>query len=675
MGTGRRLAAGLVAATVVASVACVPPPEPNTLLQPGGHLDPTPAAEDRPWPLHLIDGRYRGANALGPGDVNHDGLTDYVTNYEFDQRYVISLHPPAGSDPATAWQTIDLRSSTARAGQGSDTENAALGDLDGDGNLDVAGVQGGHNTPFWEGYEPGVRIIWGPHPGEDVTDAANWVDAGRLPDSLDSGHLLWVQVRDLDADGAPDLVIGGRQLFLGGPYSSVNWMEAPADPADRRDLTKWVRHDIDPDARSGHGFEWGDMDGDGLDDLVLNNADFDTANVHESVTWYRNPGPAAAAARPWDAHVIDMDPAFEPKPGLSVVDFDGDGRTDVLTTTAMAVYWYRNDPAEPSGFEKVVIPKPAETQQFSRPVRAADVDGDGRLDIVGGLVHEDGLLPEDEYSLYWMEHSGPDPRTATWTTHVIKYGPGRTMLMTPFGEKWDMMSLEDVDGDGDLDVVANSEEWYVNDGFEVTAWENVRNPESQSVMWFENTLDEPARTSSPAAAGSPVVIEAEDATILGGGPLVPRSQHGTGRYAGFSASGYLQGFRGLSTNVDPGATELEKATGAFSANRAGSVRYDVSLPAGDTVELWVRRLVPASFGYTASASQRDSIWASIDGGAHAALDQLGGPTNTWVWQEVATDVALSAGDHQLTLELREPGYALDQLVLAPTGWAPPAGPA
>lgn len=674
MRSRRALGAGTIAAVLTAAISCVPPIPPNTDLVPGGTVEPDPAPADRPWPLHLIDGRYRGANALGPGDVNHDGLTDYVTNYEFDQRYVISLHPPAGADPTAAWQTIDLLSSTAVPGHGSDTENAALGDLDGDGNLDVVGAQGGHITPFWEGFEPGVRVIWGPSPGEDVTDAGNWVDAGRLPASLDIGHTLSVEVRDVDGDGAPDIVSGGRQLFLGGPYSSINWFEAPADPAQRRDLSKWVRHEIDPVARSGHGFEWGDFDGDGAEDLVLNNADFDTAEAHESVTWYRNPGPAAVSTSgPWQANVIDMDPGFGPKPGTEVVDLDGDGRTDVLTTTAEDIYWYRNDPGEPTGFEKVVITKPVETHQFSRPVRVGDLNGDGRPDIVGGLVHEDGNLPEDEYSLFWMEYSGTEPAADNWTTHVVKYGPGRTMLMEAFGEKWDMMSLHDVDGDGDLDVVANSEEWFVNDGFEFTPWDAVANPESQSVMWFENTLDEPTELKLADPGDVPLVIEAEDPTILTGGPLVPRSRFGAGRYAGFSATGYLQAFRGLSTLLDPTATESERAAGAFSSSRPGHVRYDLFLPTEATRDLWVRRLVPSTFGYTDSTAQRDSVWASIDGGQWAALDQVSAPANTWVWVKVASEVALGAGEHQIALKFREPGYAIDQIVLAPLGWVPPVG--
>lgn len=675
-GPRTALVAPAVAPAVVAAVvallaaACATAPEPPGRLVPGPGPAAAVEATARTWPMHLVDGRWRGANALGLGDVDGDGLTDAVTNYEFDQRYVVALHPPAGEDPRGPWPTIDLPSTTARPGAGSDTEHATLADLDGDGRLDVIGAQGGHPTPFWEGFEPGVRVYWAPPPGTPVTDASAWTDGRRIPASLDAGHQLYVDTRDLDADGATDIVVGGRQLFLGGPYTSLYWLEAPADPADRRDLGAWVRHPIDADAWSAHGFRWGDLDGDGDDDLVNANADFDTPDPEDAVGWYENPGPATAADGEWAYHEITREPALEPKPGLAVADLDGDGRTDVVTQTARHVLVLRNDPGAAGGFTRVEIPKPAATQQFSRPIRVVDLDGDGRLDLVGGLVHEDGLLATDHYAVFWMRHDGDPLDPGGWTTHPIRFGPGRTMLLGAFGEKWDHIEPVDVDGDGDLDLMANSEEWWVNDGLEATFFDTVTGIESQSVVWFENTLDEPERVTTPARPDGPTVVEAEATTFHAGGALVARSAAAED----VGGWGWLQALRSLGTDVDPEATDAERRAGVRGADRPGGARFTFEVGTGGADELWARRRVPATFGYGNGGARSDSIWASLDGGPFALLDGRAPAPGTWSWVRVAEDLQLGAGRHDLTLRLAEPGYAVDQLVVAPAGWSPPSGP-
>ena len=663
---GRALTCALVAATL-GLVACTTEP-PHDPLVPGATIAPPPAPADRPWPMHLIDGRYRGSNAVGLGDVNGDGLDDVVSNYEFDQRYVISFHPPAGSDPRTSWSTVDLLSNSMDEGRFSDTENAALADLDGDGNLDVIGAQGGHVTPFWEGYEPGVRMIWGPSK-DRVTQASAWTDAGRFPATVEQGHFLWVQARDVNGDGATDIVYGGRVLFSNQARGAIRWLEAPTDPARRRDLSAWESHAIDPQQWDGHGFQFGDVDGDGNPDLVEANADFDTPTDEQTVVWYRNPGPGTDAQRaPWPRTEIDRDPTFDAKPGLALADLDGDGRLDAITQTADDVYWYRQTGATPPEFQKVVIPKDPRARQFARPIRVADMDGDGKLDLVGALVHEDGSLPEDKAAVFWMGYTGATPGTGNWVTHVIRYGSGRTMLIPAFGEKWDNMSLSDVDGDGRLDVVANIEEWWVNDGGEVAQWNFVTGAQSQSVVWFENTMDEPAPATTES--GGRAVVEAEDPTVAGGGTLVPRSV-----VPGASQGRYLQDFRTLAPLLDPDATPEEKVGGYMSSSRPGSARYDVTL-SGGSYTVWLRRYVPTSFGYGGGGTSADSIWMSVDGGGSAAIDDGAAPAGSWQWVEVPGPVTLGAGTHQLTLKGRESGYAVDQIVLsADPSWAPGTGPA
>ncbi|TFG31722.1 hypothetical protein EU528_05540 [Candidatus Thorarchaeota archaeon] len=89
--------------------------------------------------------------------------------------------------------------------------------------------------------------------------------------------------------------------------------------------------------------------------------------------------------------------------------------------------------------------------------------------------HWDGSLPVNKAAVFWMEYSG-DYENGTWTTHVIKWGDGFQGLGELNGEKWDQFIFEDVDRDGDLDIVANCEEFSFI-GFVYIA-----------VVWFENPL-------------------------------------------------------------------------------------------------------------------------------------------------------------------------------------------
>jgi hypothetical protein len=106
----------------------------------------------------------------------------------------------------------------------------------------------------------------------------------------------------------------------------------------------------------------------------------------------------------------------------------------------------------------------------------ADLNGDGKLDIVGMLIHRDGYLPKDRAAGFWMEYKGDAPTSLNWQTHIIKYGDGFQGQGLFRGEKWDQASFYDVDGDNDLDIVANCEEYHEPGKVHL------------AVQWFENPL-------------------------------------------------------------------------------------------------------------------------------------------------------------------------------------------
>jgi hypothetical protein len=607
-----------------------------------------------PWPMHAIDSRFRGANALSSGDANRDGRTDYVTNYEFDQRIVVALHPGAGRDPRQPWPTVVAWMPRPLVnGSGVNPEHSTLADFDGDGNLDVAVAQGESSMPFWEGSQPGIRLVWGP-PAERVLDEEAWVDGGRIPGTIDRGHLIYVLPLDVNGDGATDIVSGGRIHSGNGTKGGVIWIEAPADRAERRDLAQWVVHDIDPEQFSAHGLVPADIDMDGDMDLVLANADFDTPEQEEKILWYENPGTGRPEQKqPWPAHVIYQGNEFYPKPQVAVGDLDGDGLEDLVTQTDKDIYYFRKTGLAPVTWERTVIRKDPIAQGPSRALKVADIDGDGRQDIFGMLVHDGGVIAGDKASAFWMEWHGRAPGPDNWATHVIKWGSGKPMVLPIFGEKWDQVDITDVDGDGDLDAVANCEEWWEADIEFRFFWDPKVNARSVAVVWFENRVNEaPYRFEERAGV---CAIEAEHYTDSKDGTWIERSS-----FPGYAGNGYMQ---------DHNCKDPANRTWADT----GGLEYTVRLQGG-SYALWVRRFVPDRWGAFLGGTESNSALIGIDGRPLGdVFDNEGRGVGEWFWAKVPEPLFLEEGTHVLGLKVREGGYAVDRIVLSSVADFTPEG--
>jgi len=651
-------AAALVAA---ACTAPEPPPAP-------GSSAPAPPLGDTPWPMHLIAGSWRGANSLAPGDVDADGDVDYLTNYEFDQRYVLSLNPGPGPAQSLPWPQVQLFPPGGGAppqGQGVNAEHTWLTDVDGDGNLDAVVAQGGSLLEFWEGSSPGVRVFFGPGP-DRATDPFAWVDAGRFPITTTFGQFHFVRAKDLDGDGVEDIVAGGRRSDLFGTYAGIVWFEAPDDPARRRDLGAYTLHRLAPGHLSGHGFVWSDVDDDGDDDLVDANGDFDTPESEEALMWYENPGATSTALRaPWSLHEIWRSPTFHTKPQVAVGDLDGDGLEDLVTMTEHSTQVFRKTSTDPVAFERIGVPKHPATDWLTRPVRMADVDGDGRQDLVGMLTHRGGTIPRDRAAVFWMSYTGDRPGASNWTTHVIRWGSGLTALIPEFGEKWDQVDVRDVDGDGDPDLVANCEEWWSLIGLEVAPYFQPQpTPSTVAVVWFENTVGEAERVHLPVDGR--YEIEAEAATAVLDGTWAERSE-----VPGASGGSFLRAHTSVAPALEaelPVADRLADVVG--SASTAG-VRYHLGPGAAGTYAVWIRHLVPGRWGYGLGGSKSDGVWVDLDGDVPQVVGESGGPTDVWRWSRAPRPVTVGPDGGVLTLRQRDRGAAVDRIVVsADPAWVP-----
>jgi hypothetical protein len=154
-----------------------------------------------------------------------------------------------------------------------------------------------------------------------------------------------------------------------------------------------------------------------------------------AVWWFEHRGPDE-----WVRHSVGEKVLTDV--GGTALDVDGDGWVDQVSGGT----WFRNTgkPRE-EAFER--FENGAITNSHDNV--AADVDGDGRTDIV---------MISDKSGVFW--YTIPADPKAKWTSHTI--GPGVHGGVGPRG-------VADLDGDGDADIV-RSTGWFENVGGKGAEW-------------------------------------------------------------------------------------------------------------------------------------------------------------------------------------------------------------
>jgi len=291
-------------------------------------------------------------------DMNHDGHPDVVIvdNKAGDVRWFENDGTPKDEKP---WRLhMVARGSLPGA------YDVAMGDIDGDGNLDAA-------TTSWR---LGNQFSWFQHPGTmDPKNEIMWV---KHVIEDDVAETRTVSLGDINRDGRLDVLGTATKAGL------VVWYENPGNPA----TAQWKKHVIDETGRPAHG-HLVDMDGDGDLDFVMAAGMAEkmggsaiTPVVHQ-VAWYENVGTPGDGSV-WKKHVI-AEP-FEEGFEAVAADLDGDGRMEVIATgwgPHGRVVWFDNA-GDPRGAWTAHVIK--ENWTAANQVVIADFDGDGRPDIAAG---------------------------------------------------------------------------------------------------------------------------------------------------------------------------------------------------------------------------------------------------------------------------------------------------
>ncbi len=263
---------------------------------------------------------------------------------------------------------------------------------------------------------------------------------------------------DLDADGAPDLVVAdlGDQGPTDERVGSVVWLRRTGPRAfERVDLATGLGRVADVRAA--------DFDGDGDLDLVA-----------AVFGWYTSgqvlvlENTAARGAPPqFEPHTVDRRSGAITTP---VLDLDGDGRLDFVVLLSQqherVVAFVNAGDCDFVAHELDVAPHPLWGGSGLEPT---DFDGDGDIDflVTNGDTLDDTEKLKPWHGVAWLENQGG----LRFTRHVVgrHYGAHHAVAV-------------DVDGDGDLDVVSAS---FLPDFSE----EARRAAATPGLVWFERTAD------------------------------------------------------------------------------------------------------------------------------------------------------------------------------------------
>jgi hypothetical protein len=167
-----------------------------------------------------------------------------------------------------------------------------------------------------------------------------------------------------------------------------------------------------------------DVDGDGRDDLLFVDA------AARQVVWMAPPSKPGDTA--WTRHVVSepLAPArsrMMPH-GLGFADVDGDGRRDVLSIDA----WW----GAPARGDSVWQQHLAELGAPAAQMYAFDADGDGDRDVVSSSAHD--------YGLWWHEQVAGAAKLVRWNRTTID---DRVSVMHA-------LAVADLDADGKTDLVS-----------------------------------------------------------------------------------------------------------------------------------------------------------------------------------------------------------------------------
>ncbi len=337
-----------------------------------------------------------GITVTCAGDLNNDGLVD-VAVFEGGKH---NSSPTFAWYEAPDWTRHEFNTDYSVTPFIGDAE---IGDINGDGLLDILVPQDGHSTG------PGF-LYWYENPGNGST--GKW-PRHFIGEWANSYHLGDVDLADMDNDGKMDAVVrhlGDMKVRICFQNSSDDWTVRSFNVKAREGMKV---ADLDRDGTMDivlNGFWWagpsdprtgtyqefniaeiyytqevvrlnnstkngiGDIDGDGIDDVVFSPAE----GTATQLAWYRCPADPRTQA--WTEYVIQS--GITGYHQAEIADMDNDGDLDIVTGKSFGgsgLYtWLMGDNG--TTWNKITIS--SANGLYNGAV--ADIGNDGDFDVIGG---------------------------------------------------------------------------------------------------------------------------------------------------------------------------------------------------------------------------------------------------------------------------------------------------